>query len=48
MTVKSKSVYQMNKELTNLRKDYEWLKGIDSCPLQNSIFALGNAFKVFL
>ena len=47
MTGKSKSAYGMNKELTILRKEYDWLKEIDSCSLQASVFALDDAFKGF-
>ena len=47
MTGKSKSAYGMNKELTILRKEYDWLKEIDVCALQASVFAVDDAFKGF-
>ena len=41
------SVYEQLKELTNLKKENEWLREIDSCALQACVYNLDDAFKNF-
>lgn len=41
------SVYEQLKELTDLKKEKEWLKEVDSCALQKCVFNLDDAFKNF-
>ena len=40
-------VYEQLKELTNLKREKEWLREIDSCALQASVYNLDNAFQGF-
>ena len=40
-------VYEQLKELTNLKREKEWLREIDSCALQKCVFNLDDAFKNF-
>ena len=39
------SVYEQLKELTNLKREKEWLREIDSCALQACIYNLDDAFQ---
>ena len=41
------SVYEQLKELTDLKKEKEWLREIDSCALQACVYNLDDAFKNF-
>ena len=41
------SVYEQLKELTDLKKEKEWLKEIDSCALQACVYNLDDAFQRF-
>ena len=41
------SVYEQLKELTNLKKENEWLREIDSCALQACVYNLDDAFQKF-
>ena len=41
------SVYEQLKELTDLKKEKEWLKEIDSCALQACVYNLDDAFQKF-
>ena len=41
------STYEQIKELPDLKKENKWLKEVDSCALQKSIFNLDDAFKNF-
>ena len=40
-------VYEQLKELTNLKREKEWLREIDSCALQASVYNLDDAFQGF-
>ena len=40
-------VYEQLKELTDLKREKEWLREIDSCALQASVFNLDDAFQGF-
>ena len=42
------SVYEQLKELTDLKKEKEWLREIDSCALQVCVYNLDDAFQKFL
>ncbi len=41
------SVYEQLKELTDLKKEKEWLREIDSCALQACVYNLDDAFQKF-
>ena len=41
------NVYEQLKELTDLKKENNWLKEVDSCALQKCVFNLDDAFKNF-
>ena len=41
------SVYEQLKELTDLKKEKEWLREIDSCALQVCVYNLDDAFQKF-
>ena len=41
------SVYEQLKELTDLKKEKEWLREIDSCALQACVYNLDDAFQRF-
>ena len=41
------NAYEQLKELTDLKKEKEWLKEVDSCALQKIVFNLDDAFKNF-
>ena len=41
------SFYQCCNDLTNLKKEFEWLKEPDKCALQNSLKDLDNAYQKF-
>ena len=41
------SVYEQLKELTDLKKEKEWLREIDSCALQAFVYNLDDAFQRF-
>ena len=41
------SVYEQLKELTDLKREKEWLKEIDSCALQACVYNLDDAFQKF-
>ena len=41
------SVYEQLKELTDLRREKEWLREIDSCALQACVYNLDDAFQKF-
>ena len=41
------SVYEQLKELTNLKREKEWLREIDSCALQACVYNLDDAFQKF-
>ena len=41
------NAYEQLKELTDLKKEKEWLKEVDSCALQKCVFNLDDAFKNF-
>ena len=40
-------VYEQLKKLTDLKREKEWLREIDSCALQASVYNLDNAFQGF-
>ena len=40
-------VYEQLKELTNLKREKEWLREIDSCALQACVYNLDDAFQKF-
>ena len=40
-------VYEQLKELTDLKREKEWLREIDSCALQASVYNLNDAFQGF-
>ena len=42
-----RSAFDMIKELSNLTKEYEWLREVDSCSLRCAIFNLEDAYKNF-
>ena len=41
------SVYEQLKELTDLKREKEWLREIDSCALQTCVYNLDDAFQGF-
>ena len=41
------SVYEQLKELTNIKKEKEWLREIDSCALRACVYNLDDAFQKF-
>ena len=41
------SVYEQLKELTDLKREKEWLREIDSCALQACVYNLDDAFQKF-
>ena len=42
-----RTAFDMIKELPSLRKEYEWLREVDSCSLRCAIFNLEDAYKNF-
>ncbi len=46
-TGKSPTRFQQDKELTNLKKEIEWLKEPDKCALQNAVKQLDQAYQNF-
>ena len=41
------NAYEFIKKITELTKQYEWLKEVDSCLLRTSIFDLDNAYQKY-
>uniref|UniRef100_UPI003FEF5171 helix-turn-helix domain-containing protein n=1 Tax=Candidatus Onthocola sp. TaxID=3085646 RepID=UPI003FEF5171 len=41
------NVYEQLKELTDLKREKEWLREIDSCALQACVYNLDDAFQKF-